>query len=240
MSSSYPPQLVPGLLAAPLAERWRAAAMPAIRRHRDADDRHDFLPHCSSLRLRAVQAEGLSLEALCQALWRGPLRQLTQRRLGRQVALLADQCWARWQFPLERAPVGHAPHGWHQDGALHADFNATEPPDLLLHMLTCWISLTPCGDDAPGLELLRKPLTGLLSPAALSPSQVDLQHDPAALWRPVMAPGDALLFGGDALHRSHVTPAMRAERISLELRFVAAGDRAPRLRLERQISLAAG
>ncbi len=211
--------------------------MQAISQRRAAADRSDFLPHCSSLRLRVVQADGLTLEALLQRLWRGPLRQRAQGQLGLRVALLADQCWARWQYPPGQEPLGHAAHGWHQDGALHADFSATEPADQLLAMLTCWISLTPCGDDAPGLELLRKPLPGLLPPAALSPSQVALHCDAHTLWRPVMAAGDALLFGGDTLHRTHVAPAMRAERISLELRFVAGGDRSSRLRLERQIAL---
>ena len=237
MASPSSPQLVPALLAAPLCERWREAAMCAISGRRAAADRTDFLPHCSSLRLRAVQADGLSLDALLRQLWQGPLRQQVQRRLGPRVALLADQCWARWQYPPGRGPAGHGAHGWHQDGALHADFNAGEPPDRLLRLLTCWIALTPCGGDAPGLELLCKPLPGLLPPAALSPAQVDLQYSADELWRPTMATGDALLFGGDTLHRSHVMPAMSAERISLELRFVAAANRSPRLRLERKITL---
>ena len=239
MTSSSSPQFVPAMLPAPLCERWRQVAMRDITRHRAADASDNFLPFSSSLRLRAVQADGLSLDALLQLLWQGPLRQQVQRRLGPQVALLADQCWARWQFPPDRAPLGHHAHGWHQDGALHADFNASAPPDRLLRLLTCWITLTPCGGDAPGLELLCKPLPSLLPPAALSTAQVNLHYRADDLWRPLMANGDALLFGGDTLHRSHVTPAMRAERISLELRFVAAVDRSPRLRLERKVILEA-
>ena len=237
MASPSSPQFVPALLAAPLCERWREAAMREITRHRATDNRDDFRPFCSSLRLRAVQADGLSLAALLQLLWQGPLRQQVQRQLGLRLALLADQCWARWQYPPGRGPVGHAAHGWHQDGALHADFHATDPPDRLLRLLTCWISLTPCGGDAPGLELLRQPLPGMLPPAALSPAQVDLSYSADDLWRPLMATGDALLFGGDTLHRSHLAPTMSAERISLELRFVSAADRSPRLRLERKIAL---
>ena len=231
------PALLPALLPAPQCALWRETAMAEISRRRGSVAHGDFLPHGSSLRLRALQARGMSPDALLQLLWQGPLRQQVQARLGLRVALLADQCWARWQFAPGSAPLGHYPHGWHQDGALHADFLATAPPDRLLRLLTCWITLMPCGASAPGLELLRQPLPGLLAPAALSEAQVALHYRASDLWCPVMATGDALLFGGDTLHRSHLSPAMTAQRLSLELRFVQADDRSPRLRSERRIAL---
>jgi hypothetical protein len=45
-------------------------------------------------------------------------------------------------------------------------------------------------------------------------------------WRPVLKAGDVLLFWGDILHRTHVTPAMTNDRTSIELRFFPA-DRLP-------------
>ena len=45
-------------------------------------------------------------------------------------------------------------------------------------------------------------------------------------FEPVDESGDALLFRGDVLHRTHVTPRMTRDRTSIELRFFAA-DRIP-------------
>ncbi|MCB9527989.1 MAG: hypothetical protein H6701_06250 [Myxococcales bacterium] len=68
--------------------------------------------------------------------------------------LLADQAWLRRQLPPARAPRHHAPHRWHQDGALGFDFLGGDPesPDALLPMITAWVPLVPCGRDAPGLR----------------------------------------------------------------------------------------
>ncbi len=158
--------------------------------------------------------------------------------LGQGVALLADQCWARRQFAPGRYPDGHAAHEWHQDGALHFDFIEPYPDDALLKMFTCWIALSPCGQDAPGLELMRDPLPDLLSPAELDDQRIDARFGPAALWRPVCSPGDAILFSGGTLHRTHVTSNMQQDRTSIELRFVAAEAKLRRLTQERIVPIA--
>ncbi len=44
---------------------------------------------------------------------------------------------------------------------------------------------------------------------------------PGALWRSSLRPGDALVFAGTTVHRSHVTPAMTKHRLSVEMRLVA-------------------
>ena len=84
-------------------------------------------------------------------------------------------------------------------------------------MRTLWIALTPCGVDAPGLEWAEPSPQRLLTPAELTEASVD------ATWpgrvHPALDAGDALLFDGALLHRTHVTLAMQRERTSLELRF---------------------
>src|SRR5437764_13009699 len=88
----------------------------------------------------------------------------------------------------------------------------------LLPMTTCWIALGACGLEAPGLEIVTRRLEGLLAPAELVDERVQARFAPEEFWRPVMEAGDAVLFRGDILHRTHVTPAMTKDRTSIELR----------------------
>lgn len=233
----------PGLLLleavwpATLCAERAAAVLRAVARCRaEADGGADFAPHASSLRLRALAGHGLEPVALAQSLWQGQLRAMLHAALGARIALLADQCWARCQYAPARAPQGHAAHGWHQDGALHADF-ATAAPQAPLRLVTCWIALTRCGDDAPSLELLRHPLPRLLQPAELAQEQVRRGRADDDFVRLRLEPGQGLLFGGDWLHRTHAHAGMRSDRVSLELRFVAADEASPRLRGERIVVL---
>ena len=89
-------------------------------------------------------------------------------------------------------------------------------------MVTCWVALTPCGAQAPGLELVRQRLDSLLSPATLTEDRVHARFPTEGFWSPVMEPGDVLIFSGGTLHRTHVTPHMDADRTSIELRFFPA------------------
>jgi ectoine hydroxylase-related dioxygenase (phytanoyl-CoA dioxygenase family) len=141
--------------------------------------------------------------------------------LGAQAQLLVSQCWVRRARP---------PHGWHQDGALHARFT---PGEALLPIHTCWLALTDCGIDAPGLEWIDAPQPEMLPPSQLTDAAVQAMFAPQAFVRPALKAGDAVFFDGTLLHRTHVTPHMPAERTSIELRFVEAGLRSPRLAGER-------
>ena len=121
---------------------------------------------------------------------------------------------------------GRPPHAWHQDGALRHDFLAdagrTPPRGALLALRTLWIALTPCGVDAPSLAWVTQPTPDLLPVAELEDAAVQRRHGSAALAHAVLAPGEALLFDGALLHRTHLLPTMRSERLSLELRFFRA------------------
>ena len=153
-----------------------------------------------------------------------------------------DQAWVRRQYAPGHYPRDHAPHGWHQDGALSFDFRAigaTEPgPEALLSLVTCWFPLTPCGAEAPGLEFLARRWDCLRPVPCLREEQLRAEFPPAQFQRPVMEAGDALIFLGGTLHRTHVTPEMHRDRTSIEFRFVKANAIPPRLAQDRFLALA--
>lgn len=121
---------------------------------------------------------------------------------------------------------GRPPHSWHQDGALRHDFLAhagqPAPAAAALAVWTLWIALTPCGTHAPSLQWVDAQAAGLLSPEELQHEAVLQRYGAAALHHAVLQPGDALLFGGLCVHRTHLTAEMAQPRVSLELRFFRA------------------
>jgi hypothetical protein len=183
-----------------------------------------FVPTVSSLTLGAVLAQDAVvawLGKLCQSEAGGWIK----AELGSSVQCDLDQAWIRRQYAPGRYPVWHTPHGWHQDGALGFDFMAHAdgilPPDAILQMVTCWIPVVPCGVHAPGLELVTRRVEALFSPERLRPDQLETRFAASEFWRPALEPGDALLFRGDVLHRTHVNPGMTSDRTSIEFRFFA-------------------
>jgi hypothetical protein len=229
--AAVPEAVLPGAIDAGIAAAWLAM----VEAHRawqepGAGSGAEFNPHSSSLRLRALP--GLDAAAIAATLPRGPAGAFCRRRLGDALACNIDQCWVRRQYAPSRYPPGHAPHAWHQDGALGFDFLSTAIPpsgEGLLAMVTCWIALTPCGADAPGLELLAGEIPKLLPPAALREGAIRAAYRQAEFDRPVLAPGDCLAFGAGVLHHTHVSPAMRQNRTSLEIRLFDASRIAARL-----------
>jgi hypothetical protein len=142
-----------------------------------------------------------------------PLLALAAAHFGAPVAVIPGQRWLRRQFPLADAPRWHAPHGWHQDGALGVDLARQTRPR---RMLTAWIPLVDCGVSAPGLAWVAPALPSLRPPAALTPEAI--QADLAEPSAPAIAAGEAVIFVGGLLHRTHITASMAASRTSLELR----------------------
>lgn len=211
----------------------RAAASPAdcqrwLRRVDEVDaqlpaSHPDRQAASGSLRLRALGSD--AFDDIVGTLWSGAAGEAVRGRL-RDPLCLVDQCWARRQFPPSLRPPGQHPHRWHQDGALGCRFDGPEP---LAPLLTVWLALVECGQDAPSLEWIESAPPGRLAPAALDDAL--LAADPAYAVRrhARCACGDALVFGGALLHRTFVLPTMRSRRISLELRFVQAGELPQRL-----------
>ncbi|MFO1328952.1 MAG: hypothetical protein U1F56_16455 [Rubrivivax sp.] len=196
----------------------RAAALPA--------DHPDRQPTSGSVRLRALDDD------LPGALWRrlvaGPLGPWMALRAPAPWGLLGGQCWLRCQHPPGLRPAGQHPHQWHQDGALGCCFDPAAPPEALAPLLTVWVALDGCGDDAPSLQWIDTSPDALLAPAELVDAALLRRFGAAARRHAVLDAGDALVFGGALLHRSHVTAAMSRSRASVELR-VALAALPPRL-----------
>jgi len=199
-----------------------------------------YVPTASSFTLEAV-FEPEDCRRILRAIATSPARHVIERALAGPPMCDLDQAWVRRQYAPGRYPPLHAPHAWHQDGALHHDFKAeasTVPDENgLLPMLTCWLPLVPCGDDAPGLEFVAVPIDNLLPPNALPDQSLRATHASEKFWKPLMQPGDVVLFRSGVIHRTHVTPAMQSDRTSIELRFVAANQVPPRLAHDRFIPL---
>ena len=227
-----PAALVRGAVDAQTAVDWLTAidAHPAwVARSSDGFD-----PYSSSLQLSAIA--GLDIAAITGAITPSDLRQMLRTDLGDPLAIGVDRCWVRRQYPPSRAPLHHAPHAWHQDGALCFDFLAapgSAGPHALLRMATCWIALTPCGVDAPGLELIEPGFDRVLMLDELRDDAVRARHAASAVWRPCLQAGDALVFDGGVLHRTHAAPTMHADRTSIEIRIFDARRVDERLRSDR-------
>ena len=174
-----------------------------------------YLPHVGSLPLSSVLDEP-DLISLADAFAERVQPLLANEE--RNWVCNLDQAWVRRQYALNNSPKNHHPHSWHQDGALYFNFLERQPePEDLLPMITCWLSLTDCGELAPGLELLDLRLNRLLPPEALTHEAICSRGK--RFLRPVLNGGDLLIFDGSLLHRTYVHPGMNRDRTSVELRF---------------------
>lgn len=133
---------------------------------------------------------------------------------GERPFLSANKCNVR------RVPAVEMAGGWHQDGAfLGEDIGA----------FNCWIALTRCGRDAPGLDIVPRRFDRLLeagSPGAyfkwsLSDKDVLGAADGAGIVRPEFEAGDALLFDHRLAHRTATSPTMTKARHAIEAWFFA-------------------
>lgn len=241
VSGPAPFELVPGLLDPDTVAWMQQLVAVAYGRPELADSsaaplsaetplspRGRFVVTASSMSLDAVLADA-DIDRLREAFARGAVRTAAAGLPSDPLVLDVDRSWLRRQFPLHDAPRFHAPHGWHQDGALGYDFSAAgddTPREGLLDMVTCWIALVPCGHDAAGLEFVDDTLRELLPVDALVDAAVRQRFSAGRFCTPVMAAGDAMVFPSGTLHRTHVTERMSRVRTSLELRLFAE-DRLP-------------
>lgn len=193
----------------------------------------DRQPTSGSLRLLALGPR--AFDALLRAVTCGAAGAELRCRLGPQPLCLRAQCWLRRQHPAGLRPAGEHPHQWHQDGALGCRFDGR--PELLAPLLTLWMPLVDCGDDAPSIEWTEPVPQHLLQPPELAATAAATGPDAPRRHTATLAAGEGLLFGAALLHRTHVTPSMTRSRISAEWRFVAAGSLPPRLAAEALCTL---
>jgi Phytanoyl-CoA dioxygenase (PhyH) len=141
---------------------------------------------------------------------RAGLRDVVNSYLGERAALSLNKS------TLRKAEPG-AGSAWHQDGAFMGKVRA----------LNIWLSLSHCGDDAPGLDIVSRRLDkvvpaggeGAIFPWSVSPADAERVAGDAGIVRPVFEPGDVLLFDELCLHATAVEPEMSKPRYAVESWF---------------------
>ena len=109
---------------------------------------------------------------------------------------------------------------WHQDGHFLGDVRA----------LNVWLSLSRCGDLAPGLDVVPKRFDDLVEAGTdgaplsyvITDERVKAVAGDAGIIRPVFEPGDVLLFDDRFLHQTGSDPAMPNPRYAVESWFFGA------------------
>jgi Phytanoyl-CoA dioxygenase (PhyH) len=144
---------------------------------------------------------------------RAGLPRLVEGYLGERGLLSVHKKTLRKASPA----VGGA---WHQDGAFMGDARA----------LNLWLSLSHCGDEAPGLDLVPRRLDEIVIEHD-EMLYVDLTRERAAeaaaaggveIVRPIFEPGDALFFDEMFLHQTGSDPSMPNPRFAIESWFFGA------------------
>lgn len=191
------------------------------------DPRYDIAPERVYVRtgagLWAADSPRVMVEVL-EAFERAGLRDLATRYLGERSAISVNKCLLRRVRPQLLSDVfgsgGAKTSAWHQDGAFLGDVRA----------LNVWLSLSRCGDVAPGLDLVPRRLDHIV-PVGTEGAAFDwsVSHDvaeeaagEAGIVRPIFEPGDALLFDDMFLHATAAEPEMPNMRYAVESWFFGA------------------
>jgi hypothetical protein len=141
---------------------------------------------------------------------RAGLRSVITAYLGERPALSVQKCTLRKTEPSSGGE-------WHQDGAFLGDVRA----------LNVWLSLSHCGDDAPGLDIVPRRLDhtaptgteGALFDWSVSPAVAEELAGDAGIVRPIFEAGDVLLFDELFLHKTAADPKMPNPRYAVESWF---------------------
>lgn len=103
---------------------------------------------------------------------------------------------------------------WHQDGFFLGPVRA----------LNLWLSLSRCGDEAPGLDIVPTRLDDYVATGTegaeltwtISEQEVQDAAGDAGVSRPIFEPGDALFFDELFLHKTGSDPTMPKPRFAIE------------------------
>lgn len=143
----------------------------------------------------------------------GRMTEMIPGYLGEAPAFSVQKCTLRRVGP----DAGNGFPGWHQDGRFLGEVRA----------LNVWLTLTRCGDEAPGLDLVPRRIDRILPTGTegaifdwvVSPQVVDEARGELAVERPIFEPGDAMLFDELFLHATAADPAMPNHRYAVESWF---------------------
>lgn len=141
------------------------------------------------------------------------LRELVEGYLGEPPMITAQKTTLRKAAPS-------VPGAWHQDGKFMGQVRA----------LNLWLSLSRCGDEAPGLDIVPRRLDGFLTTQtdealldyAASQKVVEEAAGEKGVLRPIFEPGDALFFDDLFMHKTGSDPGMPKPRYAIENWFFGA------------------
>jgi hypothetical protein len=137
------------------------------------------------------------------------LRDVIEGYLDEPPVISVQKCTLRKVDPAE-----HTGRGWHQDGAFMGDVRA----------LNVWLSLSRCGDESPGMEIVPRRLDhivptgteGAVFDWSVSPQVAEEAAGDVGVLRPIFEPGDVLLFDDLFLHTTAAEPDMKKSRWAIE------------------------
>jgi hypothetical protein len=132
-------------------------------------------------------------------------------------AYLGERPLISLQKTTLRKAEPHVPGAWHQDGAFMGEVRA----------LNLWLSLSRCGDESPGLDLVPRRLEQIVATATddavldyqVSQAKAEEAAGDKPITRPVFEPGDALFFDELFLHQTGSDPSMPKPRFAIESWF---------------------
>ncbi|HEY1236936.1 MAG TPA: hypothetical protein VGE91_01270 [Solirubrobacterales bacterium] len=144
---------------------------------------------------------------------RAGLRDAIRGYLGEPPVISVQKCTLRRVDP-------DAGRGWHQDGAFMGDVRA----------LNVWLSLSRCGDEAPGMDIVPRRLDhivptgteGAIFEWSVSEQVAEESAGEVGVLRPIFEPGDILLFDELFLHSTAAEPEMPKSRWAIESWFFGA------------------
>jgi hypothetical protein len=95
--------------------------------------------------------------------------------------------------------------------------------------VNCWLALSDCGDDAPGLDLFPKRQTELVESGTkgafdwwvVGEGVAEEMARTTPIVTPLFKAGDAMLFDQMLLHRTGIRPGLTRERLAIESWFFA-------------------
>lgn len=206
-----------------------------------ADGALDRIPRSHSFNQRSTSVSLVALDdylSICESgnttdkvlsiLANSPAYEILFSMMGNEILCNTTQARFRKQYALNNYPPLHMPHSWHQDGALGVTFKElpkhNEQPyieESLTPLITCWIPLTTCGCESPGIQFVTRKLDRLLHYQYLNDRAIAELFKPDEFWSPELKLGDVLIFLNGTLHKTYVTHSMKQDRLSLEFRLFA-------------------
>ena len=153
--------------------------------------------------------------SMLEAMDRAGLQRLATGYLGERPAISIETCTLRRVNP-DFLP-GNNYSAWHQDGAFLGEVRA----------LNVWLTLSRCGDVAPGLDIVPKRLdyiaeTGTEGTAfhwSVAQDVAEKCAGDVGIKRPIFQPGDVMLFDELFLHSTAADPGMTETRYAIETWF---------------------